>query len=63
MRSSTIFGKICEKVRLEQKYAENGELCGIVRRTGKSAISHSPHLNVASDRVLSKKFPTLQNKF
>ena len=31
-----------------RNYAENGELCGIVRRTGKCAISHSPHLNVAS---------------
>ena len=29
-------------------YAEKGELCGIVRRTENCAISHSPHLNVAS---------------
>ena len=32
-----------------RNYAENGELCGIVRRTENCAISHSPHLNVASD--------------
>ena len=31
-----------------RNYAENGELCGIVRRTENCAISHSPHLNVAS---------------
>ena len=31
-----------------RNYVENGELCGIVRRTEKCAISHSPHLNVAS---------------
>ena len=31
-----------------RNYAENGELCGIVRRSGNCAISHSPHLNVAS---------------
>ena len=31
-----------------RNYAENAELCGIVRRTGNCAISHSPHLNVAS---------------
>ena len=32
-----------------RNYAENGELCGIVRRTENCAISHSPHLNVASE--------------
>ena len=32
-----------------RNYAEKGELCGIVRRTEICAISHSPHLNVASD--------------
>ena len=32
-----------------RNYAENGELCGIMRRTENCAISHSPHLNVASD--------------
>ena len=31
-----------------RNYAENGELCGIMRGTGNCAISHSPHLNVAS---------------
>ena len=31
-----------------RNYAENEELCGIVRRTENCAISHSPHLNVAS---------------
>ena len=31
-----------------RNYAENGELCGIMRRTENCAISHSPHLNVAS---------------
>ena len=31
-----------------RNYAENGKLCGIVRRTENCAISHSPHLNVAS---------------
>ena len=31
-----------------RNYAENGELCGIMRRTGNCAISHSPHLDVAS---------------
>ena len=34
-----------------RNYAENGELCGIMRRTGNCAISHSPHLNVASALV------------
>ena len=32
-----------------RNYAENGKLCGIVRRTENCAISHSPHLNVVSD--------------
>ena len=31
-----------------RNYAGNGELCGIMRRTGNCAISHSPHLYVAS---------------
>ena len=31
-----------------RNHAENEELCGIVRRTENCAISHSPHLNVAS---------------
>ena len=31
-----------------RNYAENSEICGIMRRTGNCAISHSPHLNVAS---------------
>ena len=33
-----------------RNYAENGELCGIMRRIGNCAISHSPHLNVASEK-------------
>ena len=36
-----------------RNYAENGELCGIVRRTENCAISHSPHLNVASAERVS----------
>ena len=32
-----------------RNYAENGELCGIVRRRENCAISRSPHLKVASD--------------
>ena len=54
MRSSAIFGKICGENKNMRNYAENIELCGIVRRTGNCAKSHSPHLNVASDiwRVL-----------
>ena len=47
-----------------RNYAENGELCGIVRRTENCAISHSPHLNVAyvnrsklkSENDISKHF-------
>ena len=34
-----------------QNNAENGELCGIVWRTGNCAMLHSLHLNVASDTV------------
>ena len=37
-----------------RNYAENGELCGIMRRTENCAISHSPHLNVASGWDLSE---------
>ena len=35
--------------------AQKGELCGIVRKTGNCAISHSPHLNVASDTEAMKR--------
>ena len=40
--------KICGENKNMRGYAENIELCGIVRRTGNCAKSHSPHLNVAS---------------
>ena len=46
MRICAIKTKICGIMR----DAENGEfICGIMRRTGNCAISHSPHLNVASE--------------
>ena len=43
------YAKICGENKNMRNYAENIELCGIVRRTGNCAKSHSPHLNVASD--------------
>ena len=39
-----------------RSYAENGELCGIMRRTENCAISHSPHLNVASKIRLKQSY-------
>ena len=42
------YAKICGENKNMRNYAENIELCGIVRRTGNCAKSHSPHLNVAS---------------
>ena len=39
-------------------YAEHGELCEIVGRTGNCAISHSPPLNVASAKTVSSPFVT-----
>jgi len=45
------YAKICGENKNMRNYAENIELCGIVRRTGNCAKSHSPHLNVASDTV------------
>ena len=49
MRFLGKYAKKCDSNKNKRNYAENGELCGVVRRTGKCAISHSPHLNVASD--------------
>ena len=62
MMQQQLFWFLCDQVRFLGKYAkifgenknmrnyaENIELCGIVRRTGNCAKSHSPHLNVASD--------------
>ena len=49
MRFLGKYAKICGENKNMRNYAENIELCGIVRRTGNCAKSHSPHLNVASD--------------
>ena len=52
VRFSGKYAKICGENKNMRNYAENIELCGIVRRTGNCAKSHSPHLNVASARSL-----------
>ena len=42
-----------------RNYAENGELCGIVQRKENCAISHSPHLNVASVVLVLGRTPPM----
>ena len=41
--------KRCEKCLIVWISAENGQKCGKVRRMAKTAIPHSPHLNIAPE--------------
>ena len=49
MRVAPNCAKKCEKRLVVRICAENGLDCDYVRETAKSAIPHTPHLNITSD--------------